>query len=195
LALARDLVLGGEQYMSLDEMLLLATELEGHPDNVAAAIHGGATLAWMENIYGVATGRCVGIAVHPQIKAIALIPDAHLSTSKARKLLPETIPFQDAVLNSSHAALLSVALASRPDLLITATEDFLHQSYRASAYPKSTALLEKLRTAGIAATISGAGPSILVLYTSEGGRVEEIIKGYDGGFSVKELAISRVGIE
>ncbi|MEJ0014937.1 MAG: homoserine kinase [Actinomycetota bacterium] len=91
LALARDLVLGGDQYMSGEEMMALATELEGHPDNVAAAIHGGATIAWMEDIYGVKTGRSVSIPVHHDIKAILFIPESHLSTSKARKLLPETI--------------------------------------------------------------------------------------------------------
>src|ERR1019366_3546914 len=195
LALARDLVLGGEQYMSSEEILALATELEGHPDNVAAAIHGGATIAWMEDIYGVKTGRCVSIPVHHEIKAILFIPENHLSTSKARKLLPETVPHRDAVLNSSHTALLSIALSTRPDLLLTATEDFLHQSYRAEAYPKSMALVLKLRAAGVAATISGAGPSVLVLHNSSGPEVLEIIKAAGSGFSAKELAISRSGIE
>ena len=101
-------------------MMFLATELEGHPDNVAAAIHGGATIAWMENLYGVPTGRAVSIPVHPDIKAIMFIPETQLATAKARKLLPETVPHHDAVLNSSHAALLSIALSSRPDLLLTA---------------------------------------------------------------------------
>ena len=99
--------------MSLEEMMFLATELEGHPDNVAAAIYGGATIAWMENIYGVQTGRAVTIPVHPEIKATLFIPEYHLSTSKARKLLPETISHHDAVLNSSHAALLSIAPLDR----------------------------------------------------------------------------------
>ena len=194
LALARDLVLGGEQYMSGEELMALATELEGHPDNVAAAIHGGATIAWMEDIYGVKTGRSVSIPVHHDIKAILFIPESHLSTSKARKLLPETIPHRDAVLNSSHTALLSIALSTRPDLLLTATEDFLHQSYRAEAYPKSMALVVKLRAAGVAATISGAGPSVLVLHNSSETEVLEIIKAAGSSFSAKELAISRSGI-
>ena len=195
LALARELVLGGDQYMSLEEMMLLATELEGHPDNVAAAIHGGATIAWMEDIYGVKTGRAVSIPVHHDIRAITFIPENHLSTSKARKLLPETIPHRDAVINSSHTALLTVALSSRPDLLLTATEDFLHQSYRAEAYPKSMALVEKLRSAGVAATISGAGPSVLVLHTATETELFEIIKQAPAGFVAKEMAISRSGVE
>lgn len=195
LALARDLVLGGEQYMSLDEMMFLATELEGHPDNVGAAIFGGATISWIENIYGVNTGRAVGIGVHPDIKAIVFIPENHLSTSKARKLLPDSIPHRDAVVNSAHTALLSVALSTRPDLLLTATEDFLHQNYRASAFPKSMALVAKLRAAGVAATISGAGPTVLVLHTSAGSEVQELLKAGEGGFEAKEMAISRSGVE
>ena len=195
LALARELVLGGEQYMSLEEMMLLATELEGHPDNVAAAIHGGATIAWMEDIYGVKTGRAVSIPVHHDIRAILFIPENSLSTSKARKLLPESIPYRDAVLNSSHAALLSIALSSRPDLLLTATEDFLHQRYRAEAYPKSMALVQRLREAGFAATISGAGPSVLVLHAGEQSESQHIIELATAGFAPHELAISRSGVE
>jgi homoserine kinase len=195
LALARELVLGGDQYMSNDEMMILATELEGHPDNVAAAILGGATIAWMENIYGVQTGRAVSIPVHPDIKAIMFIPENQLATAKARKLLPETIAHRDAVLNSSHAALLSIALSSRPDLLLTATEDFLHQSFRAQAYAASMALVEKLRTSGVAAVISGAGPSVLALHSGGESEAESILKAVEPGFSAKELAISRSGVE
>ncbi len=195
LALARDLVLGGEQYMSLEEMMALATELEGHPDNVAAAIYGGATIAWMEDIYGVKTGRSVSIPVHHDIKALLFIPATHLSTAKARKLLPETISHHDAVLNSSHAALLPIALATRPDLLLTATEDLLHQHYRAQAYPKSMALVDQLRAKGIAATISGAGPSVLALHSTAEGATAEIEQLAPHGFEVKKLAISRSGVE
>jgi homoserine kinase len=195
LALARELVLGGDQYMSNDELMFLATELEGHPDNVAAAILGGATIAWMENIYGVQTGRAVSIPVHPDIKAIMFIPENQLATAKARKLLPETIPHHDAVLNSSHAALLSIALSTRPDLLLTATEDFLHQSYRAEAYSKSMALVEKLRAAGFAAVISGAGPSVLVLHAGAEGAANQILESVEPGFLARELAISRTGVE
>jgi homoserine kinase len=195
LALARELVLGGDQLMSADEMMFLATELEGHPDNVAAAIHGGATIAWMENIYGVQTGRAVSIPVHHDIKAIAFIPENQLATAKARKLMPETIAHRDAVINSSHAALLSVALSTRPDLLLTATEDYLHQSYRREAYSKSMALVEKLRTAGVAAVISGAGPSVLVLHAGGESEAHEILRAAEAGFAASEVAISRSGVE
>jgi homoserine kinase len=195
LALARELVLGGEQLMSLEEMLLLATELEGHPDNVAAAIHGGATVAWMEDIYGVKTGRAVSVPVHHDIKAILFIPENSLATTKARKLLPETIPHRDAVINSAHAALLPIALSTRPDLLLTATEDFLHQSYRREAFPHSMELVDALRAAGHAATISGAGPSVLVLHTGGEGESASIKEKSGVRFAATELAISRSGVQ
>jgi len=195
LALARELVLGGEQLISLEEMLLLATELEGHPDNVAAAIHGGATVAWMEDIYGVKTGRAVSVPVHHDIKAILFIPEHSLSTTKARKLLPETIPHRDAVINSAHAALLPIALSTRPDLLLTATEDFLHQSYRREAFPHSMELVDALRAAGHAATISGAGPSVLVLHTGGEGESAAIKEKSGARFVATELAISRSGVQ
>ena len=195
LALARELVLGGEQLMSLEEMLLLATELEGHPDNVAAAIHGGATVAWMEDIYGVKTGRAVSVPVHHDIKAILFIPENSLATTKARKLLPETIPHRDAVINSAHAALLPIALSTRPDLLLTATEDFLHQIYRREAFPHSMELVDTLRAAGHAATISGAGPSVLVLHTGGEGESAAIKEKSGARFVATELAISRSGAQ
>ena len=159
LALARSLVLTGEQYMSDDELITLATELEGHPDNVAAAFYGGATIAWLESKVDkdgskTSIGRAVSLKVDDRIKALLLIPENQLSTAKARKLLPETISHQDAVLNSSRSALLVHALAERPDLLFTATEDALHQRYREQAMPKTIALMEKLRGAGLAAVVS-----------------------------------------
>ena len=195
LTLARELVLGGDQYMNNEEMLALATELEGHPDNVAAAIHGGATVSWEEEIYGVKTGRCVSIPVHHDIKAVVFIPENQLSTSKARKLLPESVPHHDAVLNSSRTALLPIALATHPELLFTATEDFLHQSYRGPAYPKSLELVQELRSKKVAATISGAGPSVLALHTLDHAELLTLIGGAPTGFIARELAISRVGVQ
>jgi homoserine kinase len=191
LALARALVLGGEQLMTTDEMIALGTELEGHPDNIAAAVLGSATIAWTENN----VGRGVSIKVNPKIKALLFIPESHLATAKARKLLPETIPHQDAVLNASRAALLVHAIESRPDLLLEATEDLLHQNYRAEAMPKSMALVTKLRAAGVPAMISGAGPSVLVLHTLDDLEVEAVIKVGAGSFTAQKLGISTHGAE
>ena len=195
LALARHLVLGGEQLLTDEDIVRIGTEMEGHPDNIAAAVFGGATVAWMDDVHGIATGRSVSIPVDPRIKAIAFVPESHLSTSKARKLLPETISHADAVVNSARTALLTQALSSRPDLLFAATEDRLHQSYRAEAMPKSLALVTKLRAAGVAATVSGAGPSVLVLHIDNDAAVEEIIKAAGTGFTAHKLAISPLGVE
>ena len=141
LSLARALVLGGNERMSNDDMLNLANEMEGHPDNVAAAIFGGATIAWQELQHGHNVALSVQLVVDPRISAVAFIPSTSVSTSKARKMLPDLITHADAVKNSAHTALLVHALQHRPDLLHTATEDFLHQSYRADAMPSSFTLL------------------------------------------------------
>jgi homoserine kinase len=194
LALARALVLGGEQLLTDEEMISLGTELEGHPDNIAAAVLGGATIAWVDGA-SENSGHGVAIKVDPKIKALVFVPEAHLATSKARKLLPETIPHHDAVLNASRAALLVHAIQSRPDLLLEATEDLLHQNYRAEAMPKSMALVTKLRAAGVPAMISGAGPSVLVLHTLDDLEVEAVIKVGVGSFAAQKLAISTNGVE
>jgi len=191
LALARALVHGGESLLTDDEMIALATEIEGHPDNVAAAVLGGATIAWMEN----GTGRAVKIDVQEKIKALAFIPAAGVSTSKARKLLPETVPHADAAANAGKAALLVHALSHRPDLLLTATEDMIHQRYRSSVMAKSFELVERFRAAGVAAVISGAGPTVLVLHTSSETEVEEMVLAAGSSFAVKHLSISQQGYQ
>lgn len=191
LALARALVHGGESLLTDDEMIALATDIEGHPDNVAAAVLGGATIAWMEN----GTGRAVKIDVHEKIKALAFIPAAGVSTSKARKLLPETVPHADAAANAGKSALLVHALSHRPDLLLTATEDMIHQRYRSSVMAKSFELVERFRAAGVAAVISGAGPTVLVLHTSSETEVEEMVLAAGSSFAVKHLSISQQGYQ
>jgi homoserine kinase len=193
LSLARALVLGGAEQMSNDDMLNLANEIEGHPDNVAAAIYGGATVAWQEVQHGHNVALSVQLEVDPRISALAFIPSNSVATSKARKMLPEVIPHGDAVKNSAHTALLVHALQHRPDLLHTATQDFLHQSYRAEAMPASFKLLVKLRNAGVAAFISGAGPSVLVLHTGGADEIDELTRAAGDAFAVQALGISRSG--
>lgn len=199
LTLARSLVLTGEQYMSDDDLITLATELEGHPDNIASAFYGGATIAWIEKSVssnGISTeiGKAVSLKVDDRIKALLLIPANQLATTKARKLLPENIPHQDAVLNSSRSALLVHALAERPDLLFTATEDLLHQRYRESAMPKTIALVEKLRGAGLAAVVSGAGPSVMVLYSNSEDEIDQVAS-LAPGFNALKLEIAKTGAQ
>jgi homoserine kinase len=193
LVLARSLVLTGSEKMSDEALLNLANEMEGHPDNVAAALYGGATVAWQDVVKGKAVAHAVHLPVDPRIKVMAFIPATPLATKKARTMLPETIPFADALRNSSNAALLTQALTIRPDLLFTATEDFLHQSYRQEAMPASFALMTKLREAGIAAFISGAGPTVLALHTE--GEEETIQLSRAGGakFEGKSLEIASRG--
>ena len=140
-------------------LLALATEMEGHPDNVAPALLGGLTIAWSET----AGARAKQLMVHRGVAPLVLVPDYAVSTELARSLQPASVPYEDAVFNVSRAALLVAALVQSPELLFEATEDRLHQDYRASAMPPTAGLVRALRDAGHAAVVSGAGPSILVL--------------------------------
>jgi homoserine kinase len=142
-----------------DAVLRLTSELEGHPDNVAPCLLGGATLSWTEP-GGV---RAVRLDVAPDIRPVVLVPDATLSTHVARGLLPEAVPHTDAVFNAARSALLVHALTADPALLLDATDDRLHQRQRGSAMPDSLALIDRLRERGHAAVVSGAGPCVLVL--------------------------------
>lgn len=156
---ARAVVLGG---LPDEQALAIATSLEGHPDNVAACLYGGATAAWVEE----AGTRAVRLAVHPSVHPVAFIPaSGRQSTRGARALLPAQVPHEDAVRTAGRAALLVHALAAAPELLLPATLDALHQPYRLETQPRGAALLAKLRDAGVAATLSGSGPSLLVLAT------------------------------
>ncbi len=195
LLLARALVLTGSDKMSDEKLLQIATEMEGHPDNVAAALYGNAVVAWTEDQHGKEVAQAISLSVDTRIRAIAFIPATAVATSKARKMLPETIPHRDAARNSANSALLVHALTLRPDLLYRATEDFLHQSYRAEAMPASFALLTKLRAAGVAAFISGAGPTVLALHTGTEADVAELIRAAGSKFEAKSLEISRTGAE
>ena len=136
-----------------------ANAIEGHPDNVAAAIYGGFVLAY-EGRTGV---RVAQGHVDPSIGAALSSLRRQLATEAARSLLPETVPHVEAAANSGRAALLVHAMASEPELLYDATRDWLHQGYREAVMPRSFELMKSLRGQGFAAMISGAGPSVLVL--------------------------------
>jgi len=193
LCLARALVLTGSDKMSDEKLLQLATEMEGHPDNVAAALYGNAVVAWQEDQHGKEIAQAISLSVDTRIRAIAFIPSTAVATSKARKMLPEMIPHRDAARNSANSALLVHALTLRPDLLFRATEDFLHQVYRSEAMPASFALLTKLRAAGVAAFISGAGPTVLALHTGNESDVAELMRAAGSKFEAKSLEIARSG--
>jgi homoserine kinase len=159
--LARSLTEDGRQRLDDAAALELATELEGHADNVAACLLGGLTIAWLE------AGRGRAVRLSPSgVQPVLFIPEQQSATHAARAALPARVPHADAAFNVSRAALLSVALTGRPELLLTATQDRLHQDYRSAAMPASAQLVEGMRSQGIAAVISGAGPSVLALTCS-----------------------------
>ncbi|MEU0505523.1 homoserine kinase [Nocardia sp. NPDC004278] len=161
-----------------DQLVQLASEFEGHPDNAAASVLGGIVVSWTETAAdaandGVAASdhgrvyRAVRLDPHPALRPVVLIPEERSSTAHTRGLLPEVVPHGDAAFNVSRAALAVIALTQRPDLLLPATADRLHQTQRAPALPLTTTWIARLRAAGIAATVSGAGPTVLALGTSE----------------------------
>lgn len=152
-------LLEGVVDLDASTLLSLATEMEGHPDNVAPALFGGLTIAWM-TAEGPAYKR---LLVHRGVAPVVFVPTSTLSTKLARSLQPENVPHADAAFNVSRSALLVAALIQSPELLLAATEDRLHQAYRASAMPETDALIGLLRQHGLAAVVSGAGPSLLVL--------------------------------
>ena len=152
------------------DMVALATRLEGHPDNVAPGVLGGATIAWMQSGGEVGpVGRATRFAVHPGISPVLVIPPDEASTTTARGALPGTVPHADAAFNAGRAALLVHALSEDPSLLLDGTDDRLHQQQRRDVYPASLQLVEQLRSRGIAAAISGAGPSVIAFATDGDG--------------------------
>ncbi|WP_116452666.1 homoserine kinase [Blastococcus litoris] len=171
-----------------DAVLRLTTELEGHPDNVAACLLGGATLSWMTPD----GARAARLDVAPSVAPVVLVPGDTLSTHVARGLLPATVPHADAAHAAGRAALLVHALTREPALLLDATEDRLHQRQRTAAMPASLALVDRLRERGLAAVVSGAGPSVLALTTGAAdlGTVRELAAE---GWSVLPLAVDEDG--
>jgi homoserine kinase len=140
-------------------LLRLATRLEGHPDNVAACLLGGLTIAWTS-----ASGpNAARLAPADGLAPVLCVPARPLATEVARQALPPAVPHAEAAANSARAALLIAALTTDPGLLLDATEDFLHQRYRAASMPATAGLVASLREAGIAAVVSGAGPAVLAL--------------------------------
>lgn len=179
----------GRPVLSDDVLVQLASEFEGHPDNAAASVLGGAVVSWSETSGAAPVYAATRLEVHPDIKIVAAIPEEQSSTAHTRVLLPESVTHVDARFNISRAALLTVALTARPDLLMTATEDRLHQPQRAAAMPASAEVLGYLRREGVAAVLSGAGPAVLALTT--GDLPDSAVKyAEDQGFSLVALSVS-----
>jgi len=192
---ARALAAPGATRLPDEAVFQLAVALEGHPDNVAACLAGGLTIAWTPRPAPAGTGApgCAGtgaphgagpgtdapgaaapgaathraqlvkVPVPATLRAVACVPSLPLATEAARQALPPAVPLADAAANAARSALLIAALTNAPQMLFEATEDFLHQPYRAAIMPQTAALLGALRRAGAAAVVSGAGPTVLVL--------------------------------
>ncbi|MFB9905862.1 homoserine kinase [Allokutzneria oryzae] len=169
-----------------DDALHLAADFEGHADNAAASFHGGAVIAWHDGL----KHRAVRVEPHPGVAPVAFVPQVTSSTATTRGLLPERVPHRDAAFASGRAALAVHAITTRPDLLLDATADRLHQEYRRPAWPESMRLVDALREAGIAAAISGAGPTVLAL--PAGGALPEGLPL--SGFTAHRLPVDTEGV-
>ena len=172
-------LLAADHLFELDaDVLALAAELEGHPDNVAAALQGGFVV-------------CDGTRVHrfepPMgLEAVLLIPAEATATAEARAVLPRSVPIADAVFNVAHAAKLMLGLAGSDwELIGESLRDRLHQPHRAHLYPRSAELLERAPSLGaLGATISGAGPAVLVwCHYEQTGRVVEALERESAGWA------------
>ena len=188
LALARALVVDGERLLDDEALFQLAADLEGHPDNVAPAVFGAFTIAYSDD-QGFAAAR---LEVTSPVAFVVFVPAHAVHTKVARGLLPPTVSHRDASFNAGRAALLVAALSGQPDRLLRATEDRLHQHYRAAAMPASAGLIEELRGAGVAAVLSGAGPAVLAVV--DPGRVADVAAKAPTGWSASELELDRVGV-
>ncbi|WP_369200213.1 homoserine kinase [Streptomyces sp. PU-14G] len=185
---ARAVTTGGEARLDDSALLELATEIEGHPDNVAACLLGGFTLAWTDG----GAARAVRMEPAASLVPVVFVPAKPLLTQTARGLLPRTVPHVDAAFNAGRAALLVEAMTRRPELLLAATEDRLHQEYRAPAMTESADLVGRLRSEGVPAVISGAGPTVLALAADEG-EAEKVSRLAGEGWTANRLALDAAG--
>lgn len=172
-------------------LLRLAVDLEGHPDNVTPCLRGGLSLAWREEERAEETVCAVELPVADGLTPVLLIPPYAVSTAAARGLLPATVPLPDAVHNAARSALLVEAVGRRLDLLLPATQDRLHQPYRAPAMPETAELLRRLRADGLPAVVSGAGPSILVLHVD--GSIDAVAAAAPPGWRTEPVRLARDG--
>lgn len=186
LAFAWGIARGGE--LDRVELGRLASLLEGHADNAAAAVFGGATLGWI-------SGGAVAInplAVSTDLRVRVWVPQFEVPTRGARAVLPEQVSRTDAVAQAAAAATLVLALGGRPELLLRGTDDRLHQPFRAALMPTSHELMGRLRDAGVAAAISGAGPTVFAIGTPE--QLHLAAQVPHEGFAAHDLALGR-GVE
>ncbi|MGX9671088.1 homoserine kinase [Mycobacterium sp. HM-7] len=189
LAVANGLIAqSGSQPLTLEQLVQLSSDFEGHPDNASAAVLGGAVVSWTAPGPAYAA---VPLTLHPDIHLFPAIPQVRSSTAETRAVLPAQIAHADATFNVSRAALLVVALTQRPDLLMAATEDVMHQPQRAAAMPASAEYLAMLRRSGVAAVLSGAGPALIAFSTEPELPAEVLEFGAANGFAVEKMAVGQ----
>jgi homoserine kinase len=173
------------------DLLAAATEVEGHPDNVAAALLGGFVVC--------ADGAATRFEVPAGLEAIVVVPDDPVRTKEARAALPAEVPIADAVFNVAHASMLVLGLARGEwDLVSRGLQDRLHQPRRAALYPRSLEVADRARELGaLGATISGAGPTVLVWshYEQTGGVAQALKRETDGWAAVMRVPFEPQGAE
>jgi homoserine kinase len=179
----------GSEPMSEADLVQRASEFEGHPDNASAAVLGGGVVSWTSTGPTGPRYAAAPLRIHPDIHLFSAIPEQRSLTAETRVLLPRTVSHADARFNVSRAALLVVALTERPDLLMDATEDLLHQPHRAIAMRASAEYLQVLRRYDIAAVLSGAGPAVLGLSTHQELPAEALEFGAANGFKVSKMSV------
>lgn len=196
LALARALVDEGAERLDDNALFQLAARLEGHPDNVAPACFGGFVIAGRDSSpAGDGDFYAVPSTVAAGISAVVLIPPDGVETEVARGLLPAEVSHSDAAANAGRAALLVAALSGRPDQLVRATRDLLHQQFRRPAMPATIDLVDALRERGFAAIVSGAGPAVLVFSDGPGSAATAAILGAcPSGWKAVHLAVDDRGV-
>jgi homoserine kinase len=172
---------------SADELLAEGLPLEGHADNLAAALTGGVTLTW--------DGRIARIADDVPAAAIAVVPKNRVKTAEARAALPQTVPHADAVFTAGRAALLGAALARGDDSLFAAgADDRLHEPYRAEHAPHLYELRADLPGGALGATLSGSGPTVIVwAQRDDAGRVALELRRRYPAHDVLELRVVAAG--
>jgi len=188
LVLARALVIDGTDRMSDDDLLQLALTMESHPDNIAAALLGSFTIAWTTEAGRADAAR---IDVNPQLRAVVAIPAFEVPTKAARAALPAQADYAQASFNIARSALLVHAMTQDPSLLLEATSDRLHQEQRRSMYAPSMELVDSLRSRGIAAAISGAGPTVIALVAVD--EVDSVLGLIEGDWRAFALPIRSSG--
>ncbi len=185
----------GSDPLDLELVNTLACALEGHPDNASASVFGGATLSVTEAGRPVPRTRTIPLRLHPEIRPHVVVPEVTLSTHTARSVLPDVVSLPNAAAHAARVGVLVHALTVDPGLLMEGTHDLLHQEARRPSYPESMALVDALRADGLAATISGAGPSVLALTTGEDeGRIAEIVDSVASGWRTLDPGVPTRGV-